>query len=532
MLDLLLKNGLICDGTGTSPFMGDVSIRDGKIVEVAPSINEEAAEVIDMKGLVVAPAFIDMHSHSDAWFVKDERCEAKLYQGVATEVVGQCGTSCFPRSVSQASRIRRAEEAGELTPMGAYQAGTFAKLLKKRGDRKMSTNLVQLIGHNAIRNGVVGPLARPAWEDEIKISQFLLTQSIEQGVWGMSLGLGYVPGLFADKAELAALMEICYIDDILVTVHMRNECENVFESLEEMIELAKLTRARVHIAHLKLGDKSVWGKAKQLYERIQQARAEGARITMDMYPYNACSTGLSSRMPDWALDGGGARAAKRLKNEPEFREKILAIFREKYPERADGDRLYVIGTGGKCPEIDGKTVGQLSEEWGMPVPEALIETLIRTGCRDNSIIFNMDEEDVLWLLAQEDIAIGSDASCRPFDPAASDGKPHPRTYGTFPRFFKLCREHNLCSLEKAVHRVTQLPAQIVDLPDRGVLKAGMIADITVFDKDTIADTATYDDPFQKPIGVHHVIMGGKFALRDGVQTEERAGDYILKPFIN
>lgn len=530
MLDLLLKNGLICDGTGTSPFVGDVSIRDGKIVEIAPNITEESREVVDVSGLVISPAFIDMHSHSDAWFMQDSRCEAKLYQGVATEIVGQCGTSCFPRNVSQVSRIRRDTEAGKLSEMGAYQAGTFAKLLKKREGKVMSTNLVQLVGHNAIRRGVVGTVARPAWEDEIKISQFLLGQAIEQGVWGMSLGLGYVPGLFADKAELATLMEMCYIDDVLVTVHMRDECEHVFEALEEMIDLAKATKARVHIAHLKLGDKSVWGKARQLYGRIQEARAEGARITMDMYPYNACSTGLSSRLPSWALDGGAEGATKLLSRPGEKRDAILELFREKYPTKEDGDRLYVIGTGGRCPEIDGKTVGQLSEEWGLSVPEALIETLVRTGCQDNSIIFNMDEQDVLWLLAQEDLVIGSDASCRPFDPAASDGKPHPRTYGTFPRFLRLCREHDLCPIETAVHRITQMPADIVGLPDRGVLKPGMVADITVFDKETIADTATYEEPFQKPVGVQHVIMNGKFALRDGLQTDERLGDYLIKPY--
>ena len=259
--------------------------------------------------------------------------------------------------------------------------------------------------------------------------------------------------------------------------------------------------------------------------------AEGARITMDVYPYNACSTGLSSRLPAWALDGGAEKATKLLKTPGEKRDAVLQLFREKYPNREDGDRLYIVGTGGRCPEVDGKTVGQLSEEWGMPVPEALLETLIRTGCRDDSIIFNMDEEDVMWLLAQEDIVIGSDASCRPFDPAASDGKPHPRTYGTFPRFLRLCREKGLCPVEKAVRRITQLPAEIIGLTDRGALKPGMVADVTVFNYDTITDTATFDDPFQKPVGVEHVIMNGKFALRNGMQTEERLGDYLLKPYL-
>ena len=529
MTDLLLKNSLICDGSGTSPFLGDVSVKDGKIAEVAPHITEESAETLDLKGLATAPAFIDVHSHSDSWFRRDGRCEAKIYQGVATELVGQCGSSPFPRNVRMMTDVRAQIAAGTATAMGGYQAGSFEKLRRLRGPEDvMSTNLVQLVGHNAIRRSVVGLVDRPAWEDEITLSRFLLEQALSQGCWGLSLGLGYVPGLFADRAELTELLQLCYTYDALVTVHMRDEGEQVFQSLEEMIELGKSTHARIHIAHLKLGAKAVWGKAPQLYERIRQARAEGVAITADLYPYDACSTGLSSRLPKWALDGGGEQAAKRLARPGKERDDVLALFREKYPDRADGDRFYIAGTGGLCPELDGKTVGRLSEEWGVPVPEALVEAMVRTRCREDCIIFNMDERDVLWLLGREDLAIGSDASCRPFDPAASDDKPHPRTYGTFPRFLRLCRERKLCGVEQAVHRITQLPAEIIGLKDRGLLRPGYVADLTVFDPETVADAATYDDPFRKPVGIHHVLMNGRFALRDGRQTEARLGDYLLK----
>lgn len=530
MLDLLLKNGLICDGTGVLPFLGDVSIKDGIIQEIAPSITMESAETIDVGGMLISPAFIDMHSHSDTWFRQDDRCEAKLYQGVATEIVGQCGSSPFPRNVAQMTQIRRDSAAGKLSPMGSYQAGSFEKLRKLLGPKDvMSTNLVQLVGHNAIRRSVVGLVDRPAWEDEIKISHFLLEQNLEQGCWGLSLGLGYVPGLFSDKAELSDLLSLCYVYDTLVTVHMRDEGDKVFESLEEMIGLARETHARIHIAHLKLGAKSVWGKAPQLCERIRQARTEGVSITADLYPYHACSTGLSSLLPKWAMDGGAPSAAKLLSRPGTQRNDVLKLFREKYPTREDGDRFYIINTGGHCPEMDGKTIGQLSEIWGMPVPEAIMDALVRTDCEAECIMFTMDQQDVLWLLGQEDLGIGSDASCRPFDPAASSGKPHPRTYGTFPRFLRMCREHHLCSIETAVQRITQKPAEIVGLKDRGVLRPGYIADITVFDPSTIADTATYDEPFQKPIGVQHVMMNGRFALRDGVQTTARLGHYLLKP---
>ena len=528
MLDLLLKNGMICDGTAASPFVGDVAIHGGKILEIAPSITAESAETVDVSGLVVAPAFIDMHSHSDAWFRVDSRCEAKLYQGVATEIVGQCGSSCFPRSVSQMSDIRRARDAGKLSRYASYQAASFEKLRRLRTeDDRMSTNLVQMVGHNAIRRGVVGLVRRPAWEDEIKLSRYLLEENLRQGCWGLTLGLGYLPGMFAEAHELKALAKTCYVYDVLLAVHMRDEGERVFEALDEMLDVARDTGVRLEISHLKLGAKSVWGRAEELYGRILRARDEGLSVTADMYPYDACSTGLSSRLPEWVLAGGTEQAVRRLSG-GETRDQILALFREKYPAREDGDRFYVVGTGGRCPDIDGKTVGQLSEEWGMPVPEAMIETLIRTGCEDDCIIFNMDPRDVEYLLRQPDIAIGSDASCRPFDPAKSDGKPHPRTFGTFPRFLRLCREKKLCSMEQAIHRITQLPAQNIGLTDRGVLKPDMAADVTVFDWNAVSDTATYDDPFQKPLGIRHVIMNGQFALRDGVQTDARLGDYLIK----
>lgn len=527
MLDLLLKNGTVCDGTATSPFVGDVAVHEGKIVEVAPNIDAESAETLDVSGLIVAPGFIDMHSHSDSWFRVDGRCEAKLYQGVTTEIVGQCGGSPFPRSVSQMTRIRQAREAGELSAYESYQAGSFEKLLKLRGDGPMSTNLVQMVGHNAIRRGVVGLAKRPAWEDEIKISKFLLEENLQQGCWGLTLGLGYLPGMFADRRELEALAKTCYVWDVLLAVHMRDEGEKVFEALDEMLDIARATGVRLEISHLKLGAKSVWGRAEELYDKILQARQEGLAVTADMYPYDACSTGLSSRLPSWVMAGGTERAVERLSG-GETREQILEYFRERYPDRADGDRLYIAGTGGRCPDIDCKTVGQLSEEWGLPVPEAMVETLIRTRCEDDAIIFNMDTRDIEYLLRQPDMVIGSDASCRPFDPSKSSDKPHPRTYGAFPRFLRLCREKGYSTLEEAVHRITQKSAENIGLPDRGVLRAGYAADITVFDWNTITDTATYDDPFQKPVGIPHVIMNGRFAIRDGVQTDLRLGDYIRK----
>ena len=529
MIDLLIKNGLIIDGTASPSFKGDVAVNDGKILEIAPHIDVEAKEVLDAEGLCVSPGFIDMHSHSDSWFMVDDKCEAKIYQGVTSEVVGNCGSSQFPRNVEDTTKVNRLREEGKLSPMGSYQAPDFFKLrTKRRGDQKMSTNLIQLVGHNAIRRGVVGMGKREAWEDEIKLEEYLLQQALDQGCWGMSMGLEYLPGRFAGHDEIVRLAKLCYVNDVIVTVHMKNEGETAFESLRDMIDVARESGCHMHISHFKLCDKTVWGKSEEYFNMLLKAREEGVNITCDMYPYNACQSGLANRLPDWALDGGHEAACRMLEENPEKKAIILKSLQERFPDYEDGDMYFIASENGHCPEMRGKTVGQLAKMWGLSNPEGMLEAMLRCRLDDTSIITNMKMDDVLFFLSKDMMTIGSDASCRPFDPKYSEDLPHPRSYGTFPRFLKLAREHAFCSMETAVHRITQLPAQYVGLKDRGVLEAGKVADICVFDWNRLNDNATYEDPFQKCDGIEHVIMNGKFAIRNAQQTEERLGDYILR----
>ncbi len=529
MLDLLLKGALICDGTGARPFYGDVGIKDGKIAYVSPSVDEEAAERCDVSGLVVSPAFIDIHSHSDDSYLQDDRCQAKIYQGIATELVGQCGSSLFPRTAEQMAGFVQKADQNASDPGYNYQSICFEQLRSKAEgeNRRMSTNLVQLVGHNAIRRGVVGLAGRVSTAGENVRSADILEQNLAQGAWGLSLGLGYMPGIFSDMNELVALADVCRKYDALITSHMRYEDHRVFDALEEMIELSRISGARVHIAHLKLETKQMWGKADRLYARIEQAVRDGVRITADMYPYNACSTGITDVLPGWAMEGGGEGILRRITASGADRDRIYQHLLSNYPDKAHGDNVYVVSTYGSYPHADGKTAGQLSEELGLPVPDTLIKILIDTACDASCIFFSMHPDDVEYLLAQ-DIAIGSDGLARPYDPAMNFGKPHPRSYGAFARFLRLRRQKNLCNLETAIHRITQKPADIIGLTDRGVLKAGYVADIAVFDQETICDTATYDNPFQKPTGIHHVLLGGSFAVRDGEQTTQRLGGYILK----
>ena len=529
MYDLLLKGGLVCDGSGAKPWKGDVAVKDGKIAELAEHISAPAQTVLDVSGLVVSPAFIDLHSHSDGSYINDERCESKIYQGVATEVVGQCGDSLFPRSQEQMTRLREKGPDDKSEPSEYYQSASFEKLRTKAKaeGKKMSTNLVQLVGHNSIRHGVVGLGARASTSDENKLSAYLLEKNLDEGAWGLSLGLGYMPGIFSEINELVELGKVCQKYGVIITSHMRDEADHVHESVDEMLNIHRGSGARVHIVHLKISSEKLWGTADKLYDHINKAKESGIPVTADMYPYNASSTGITNVLPRWAMEGGPDETTKRLANPGQDRDRIYMHLCEKYPTKKEGDRVYIISTNGRYPAADDKTMGELSEEFGLSVPDTIVKTLIETSCRGSGIFFSMFEDDVFYLLTK-DISIGSDGSGRPYDPGKNHGKPHPRAYGTFPRFLRLRREKNLCSLETAIHRMTKKSADVVGLKDRGLLAPGYLADITVFNEAEVTDTATFKNPFQKPIGIKHVIMKGRFAIKDGIQTEERLGDYILR----
>jgi len=529
MFNILLKNGLVCDGSGEKPFKGDVAIKDGKIAEVAVSIQSQAETILDVSGLVVSPAFIDMHSHSDRAYFHDDRCESKINQGVATEVIGQCGDSLFPRSQEQMTRLKNEGPEDKSEEGEHYQSKDFKSLREraKADGHKMSTNLIQLIGHNSIRRGVVGLSGRASSSEENKLSAYLLDKNLEQGTWGLSLGLGYMPGIFSDINELVELGKVCCKHNVVITSHMRNEADLVHEAVDEMIRINRESGAAVHIAHLKISSTKRWGTADKLYEQIEKARQNGVAITADMYPYNASSTGITNVLPGWAMEGGSDETVRRLTKPGEERDKLYAHLCDRYPTKVEGDRVYVISTRGRYPEADDKTMGELSEELNLSVPDTIMRTLIETKCRADGIFYSMHEDDVAYLLSK-DIAIGSDGVARPYDPAKNNGKPHPRAFGTFPRFLRLRREKNICPIETAIYRMTKKPAGIVGLKNRGLLAPSYIADITVFDESKVSDTATFKNPFQKPLGIVHVLMNGRFAIRDGCQTDERLGDYLLR----
>lgn len=524
MYDFILRGGTVVDGTGKPAYKADVAIKDGKIAEIAANIVGEAKEVIDVTGLAVAPGFIDIHSHSDTAFLKDGRCESKLYQGVTTEVAGQCGSTIYPCPDDRLDNIRGfAGSAFQDFASGSFQE--FMDKVKAQG-KLMGTNLISLIGHGALRCGVMGYENRKATPEELAEMQRLLERDMQAGAWGLSLGLGYTPGVSSDQEELNALGEVVAKYDGIVTSHMRDQGTNTPTSLEEMYEINRQTGAHVHIAHFKASGRKNWGRAPEFVQNVAAAREAGVNVTVDVYPYTAASSGITNSFPKWSIQGGRHMAVARLQGED--RQQIIDFLEEAFQTQADGDGLYMVTTGGRYPIADGKTVWELSQELGLSMAETIAKVTVETEANCVCISFAMSDEDVDFMLSQKNFAIGSDGRALPLAANENEGKPHPRNFGTFPRFLRLAREKGICSLEESVYRMTKLSADIMGLTDRGVLQPGLVADITVFDPVNVTDKATYVDPFQKPVGIEHVFMSGQPALLHGQQTEHRLGQFLIK----
>lgn len=524
MYDLMLKGGTIYDGSGGEAYRADLAVQDGKIAAIGPELGRDAVRVLDVTGLAVAPGFIDCHSHSDHVWLTDDRCESKLFQGVTSEFSGQCGSSIYPCPADRMEYIR--EYAGKSRE--TWASGSLQEFMDKvvAAGKKMGTNQIPLIGHGALRCGVMGYEGRKATRSEQAQMERLLDRDMEAGAWGLSLGLGYTPGMFADQAELNGLGAVVKKYGGMVTSHTRQQGNHAFTSIQEMINMYLYSGVHVHIVHLKLSGKRQHGNADELVSFMCKAREGGVDLTADMYPYEASSTGLTVILPNWALEGGKSAAWNRIRGAE--RQQLLEHLENRYKTEADGHRDVVVHTAGKMPEADGKDIWEIAQMLGCSMGRAALEVLERSECRASSITYSMDPADVDYLLRQNWIAIGSDGRAFPLDPALNKGRPHPRNYGTFPRVLRMAREQGICTMEMAVRRMTGLCADIIGLTDRGYLREGLVADITVFDPRTVRDHGDYKDPIQKPEGICHVLMEGQFALENGVQTEARLGKFILK----
>lgn len=515
MYDVVIAGGMVADGSGKPAYQADVAVQNGRIAAIGDLNGAAAGKRLDASGLMVAPGFIDLHAHSDTSFLRDSSGASKIYQGVTTEISGQCGMSPFPS-------LREQEEA----MWHCVSFGAFVRKFEEEG-HAMAVNQAMLVGHGSLRAGVIGLEDRPATAQELEEMQRLLQRDLEAGAWGMSLGLEYSPGFFADRDELYALAKVAAQHHAPVTCHMRSEGLRISEAIDELIQIGMASGAHVHISHLKLDHFSVHGRAAEVWKRIENARRAGACVTADMYPFTASSTGLTIRCPKWSQDGGDEAVVRHLMGLR--RNEVIEGIRSHYFNAERAETCLFSDDAGGWPEIVGKTLRFVAEEYlnTTDYAEAAAEVLLRTKGKANGVFFVMSEQDMLHFLRQ-DIGIGSDGYALPGDEAKVGYRPHPRSYAAIAEFFRLARAHGICSVEEAVRRVTSKPADLIGLPDRGRLFAGAAADITVFDAQCIAPRATYLNPIALAQGVRHVLVGGGVALENGKQTEYRGGQFLRK----
>jgi N-acyl-D-amino-acid deacylase len=501
--DLILRGGNVFDGSGAPGKLADVGITGGRITAVAPRLRAAGREEIEVRGLAVAPGFLDIHSHADGTLFDDPRVESVIRQGVTTIVVGQDGSSRVPSREG---------------------ATTFQPLFQRIGSLPSSVNVATMVGLGTVRRVVVGLDNRPATPVELARMTELVEAAVASGACGASAGLEYTPGAFASQAELAALCRPLAARRLPYATHMRNEDDELLEAIEESIAIAKGAGCPLQISHLKTGGPRNWHKIEAVFERIASARREGLDLTFDRYPYVAWATGLTTRFPVWARDGGMAAFLKRL-DDPAVAEKIREETEADVVQVGGWDKILLTDVDAAA---DSGAVGKRLDQWakgrGLEPYRAAVALLRSNSGSVGTVVFAMSEENCERFLAHPQSMICSDGGAYAISGQARSGHPHPRGLGTFPRVLgRYVRERKALTLAQAVHKMTGKPAARLGLKDRGRIAVGAAADLVVFDPATVADQATFEDPFQYPIGIPHVLVNGVIAVRDGEHNGKGAG---------
>ena len=518
--DLLVTNARIIDGTGGPPVAGSVAVRDGRIAGVG-RVTGTAARTIDAHGLVLAPGFIDAHSHSDYALLTDGNAESKIRQGVTTEVIGESG-SVAPQK-----------------PSAARNWSDFAGYFAAIEQSTVSVNLLSYIGLGQVREYVMGNDDRAPTADELSKMTALVSEEMKHGAYGVATGLIYSPNAYASLDELIALSKPAAAAGGLYASHLRYDGDKLRDGLEEAIAIGEGARIPVHVFHLKVtGAKNV-GRMKEVIAIVEAAQKRGVEIAADQYPYVASSTGLIQTIPPWAHEGGNAKLVARLKD-PATRARIRKEMDD--PNPTWENRLISAGTWHNVQiaslpartgmetgykRFEGWRVDDAAKEMGRDPYDFVFEMLIANGGSVSCVWFIIDESDLKLAMKQPWVSVGSDGSALATSGPLRTGVPHPRNFGTFPRVLgKYVREEHVIPLEQAVHKMSGLTASQLHIKDRGLIKDGMAADLVIFDPATVADRATFTDPFQYPVGIPTVIVNGRVVLDNGRHTGERPGVVI------
>jgi len=527
MVDILIRNGVVVDGSGAARYRADVAIERDGIVDVGPMADANAEVVIDASGCVVAPGFVDMHSHADFSLPMCPTADSLVHQGITTVVVGQCGASPAPLLDDTRGQVTEMMKSKDM-PVPWEQWASFGGYLTYLARIGTSVNVVPLVGQGTVRSAIMAFSSEPADHEQITRMQSEIVKAMDEGAIGVSTGLIYPPGSYASTEELIAVTHPVGKRGGFYFSHIRGEGDTLLEAVAEAIRIGRETGAAVQISHFKAVGRENWGKSAQALELIDRARSEGLDIAIDMYPYLAGNTGLLALLPEWAQEGGKTVILKRLKDRV-TRQKMgdhMMTGTSGLGHKIEWDKV-VISSSPMNRDYEGRNIADLAAEVAKSPHEWVLDTLLETDLDASIIIFSMSEDNRRAELSHPGMMIGTDGFGMPVDGSRSMGMPHPRSYGTFPRVLGYyVREHNVISLEEAVLKMTGLPARRLRWTDRGLVKKGYKADLVVFDPNNVTDRATYEDPVQYPIGISHVIINGKLVIHDNIHTQARPGCVI------
>lgn len=496
--DILITNGKIIDGTGNNWYYGNVAVKDGKIIAVGRELNYSAKKTIDATGLVIAPGFIDVHTHLEGDEAKEPTAKSFIYDGVTTCITGNCGSS--------------------ETDIGKYLAWIDSL--------KLSINVASLIGHNDVRKAVMGRANRDATPGEMKKMESLVEKAMMDGAVGMSTGLIYIPGTYTKTPEIVDLAKIVSKYHGVYASHMRDEGDSVTQAIEEALTIGREAKLPVEISHFKLSGQQNWGRSKITVPMIEAARREGIDVTIDQYPYTASSTSISTLIPDDILADGQDSIKARLQR-PQVRKYVTDEMLKKIKKRKLKHFSYaVVAYFAPDTSYNGKSIEQINlmkgrKHTAKEEANTVMDIMMQGGA--SAVFHGMSEDDVKRIMKYPYNMFACDATIR----VLNSGMPHPRGYGTNARILgKYVREEKVLTLEEAIRRMTSLPAQKFQLKDRGLIREGMAADIVVFDESKVKDLATFEKPHAYSTGFQFVIVNGMLTVDNGVHTGARAGQAL------
>ncbi|MFH1179592.1 MAG: D-aminoacylase [Candidatus Bathyarchaeota archaeon] len=519
--DILIKKGKIIDGTGNTWYKSDIAVEDGKIAAIGSNLGR-ADKVIDAKGHIVAPGFIDIHSHSDIPLLIDPRGMSKITQGVTTEVIGNCGLSAAPMN-QWLQEYRNRYARAQLSEGFSYNWTDMSSYLEKLEEKGIALNGAPLAGHGTIRQCVMGDVDQLPTFSMLNEMKKLLRDSLDQGAWGLSTGLIYTPNQYSSTEEIIELAKELPAYDALYATHIRGEGNTVIQAIDEANRIGREAGVRVQISHFKVCGSNNWGKSKDTLQMVIDARANGVDVDFDQYPYAASSTGLSAILPPWVHSGGIEQLIERLKD-PETRAKIRSQPTE---EMEDWNRIQVVHARNH-PDYIGLSIDQIASQTQTDPFDAMCDLLIAEDSQVLIVLYEMEERDVRRIMSSQLGMVGSDGRAIASDSVFNEGKCHPRYYGTFPRVLGYYVREGVQPLQEAVRKMTSAPARRLGIRDRGLLLEGMKADITIFSPEKVKDNATFTDPHRYSSGIPYVLVNGEPVVSKSKYTGALPGMVLRK----